>query len=153
MKKYPYSFYINTFNLEKIFIIIFCVLKSIKNNSIQNFKAIYISTNYYWIIKSDSIVYYNEANNISNSIYTFDDSQKITTIDEFEMISFGEFKNNSDIANLLIVKNYVYAILNGNYFCNQKLTEIIGYSEIYPYECISISCYYIIGFINTNKNL
>ena len=103
--------------------------------------------------KKDSIVYYNEANNISNSIYTFDDSQKITTIDEFEMISFGEFKNNSDIANLLIVKNYVYAILNGNYFCNQKLTEIIGYSEIYPYECISISCYYIIGFINTNKNL
>ena len=108
MKKYPYSFYINTFNLEKIFIIIFCVLKSIKNNSIQNFKAIYISNNYYWVIKSDSIVYYNEANNISNSIYTFDDSQKITTIDEFEMISFGEFKNNLDIANLLIVKNYVY---------------------------------------------
>ena len=115
MKIFPISYYINTFNLEKIILIIFFILKFIKNDSIQNFKVIYISNNYYWVIKSDSIIYYNEANNISNSIYTLNGDQKITTVEESEMISFGEFKDNPDIGNLLIVKNYVYAILNGNY--------------------------------------
>ena len=89
MKIFPISYYINTFNLEKIILIIFFILKFIKNDSIQNFKVIYISNNYYWVIKSDSIIYYNEANNILNSIYTLNGDQKITTVEESEMISFG----------------------------------------------------------------
>ena len=151
MKKNPIYYYINILNLE--IIIIFLLFRLIKNSSIQNFKAIYLSNNFYYIIKSDSISYFNSTNDDSNSIYIFNDSQKITTIEESEMISFGVFKNDSESINLLVVKNYVYAIIKENLYCNKKLTEITGYSEVYPYQCTAYICFYVIGIINSSKNL
>ena len=150
MKKCSIFYNINILNYK--IIIIFFALRFVYNNSIYNFKAIYLSNDYYYIITADSIGYYNITSNISNSMYKFNESERITTIEESEMISFGVFKNNS-VANLFIVKSYVYAVLNELYYCNKQLTEIIGYSEIYPYECTLYTCFYVIGIINSSKKL
>jgi hypothetical protein len=107
------------------------------------------------IIKQNSINYY--SNNQLNQIKIFDDNQRITTIEELDIVSFGKFKEDSDsaIANLVIVKDYVYAILNGQYLCDYRLNEITNVlsTEIIPYKCSYGFCYYIVGLIQNNKNL
>ena len=70
------------------------------------------------------------------------------------MISFGSFRNRGDIPNLIIVKHFVYAILNDNFKCNATLNEIKGFkSELYCIKCDLLYCYFIIGFINSSKQL
>ena len=122
-----------------------------KIGAMINFKAIYISDDSYYLIKSDEIYYYNQGN-VSEK-YRFENNQIITSEEEFEMISIGIFKNNPNIANLIVVKNYVYAVLKDINFCNSELDQETGYREIYPYECTDIYCYYVYGFINSNKDL
>ena len=112
-----------------------------------------MSENNYWIIKQDSINYY--SNDQMNSVKTFDEGKQLTTVEELDAVSLGVFKENTDKANLLVVKDYVYAIQNGNYICYTKLTEIIdSYSlEVKPYKCSANFCFYVIGLIKTNKDL
>ena len=112
-----------------------------------------MSENNYWIIKQDSINYY--SNDQMNSVKAFDDGKQLTTVEELDAVSLGVFKENTDKANLLVVKDYVYAIQNGNYICYTKLTEIIDSysSEVKPYKCSVNFCFYVIGLIKTNKDL
>ena len=132
---------------------------SFKNiNSIQNFKAIYISNDEYYIITAktiDHFRYYKENNNfINNSVYSFNTEQEIKTIEESEMISFGQFRDSGNVANLIVVKHFVYALLNNFCVCNAPLTEIEGFkSEIYCIMCESQFniCFYIVGIINSSK--
>ena len=130
-----------------IFVLIF---KKILGNII-NFKVIYISDDSYYFITSDGIYYYEQGN--MNELYTFQGDQIITSEGEFEMISIGIFKNYTDIANLIVVKNYFYAVLKQKYYCYSQLDQATGYPEIYPYECTDYHCYFVFGFINSNKEL
>ena len=140
----------NTFICIIIIILLFLKIKSI--NSSEKFKILHISDDYYYIIKKNSILYFNNANSeeieITNEI-------SISTSDEWEMISLGIFKGLSFlVGNLLIIKNNLYAILESMICCKLQLNEINGKSEIYPYECVYEDyCYYLIGFINSEKTL
>ena len=155
MKRYQMSIYKIFCDYEIFMILYIFILQLVRIKSFQNFKAIYISNNNYWIIKQNSINYY--SNNQLNVIKIFDDNQRITTIEELDIASFGTFKEESDsgIANLVIIKNYVYAIFNGQFLCDYLLNEITNVlsTDIIPYKCSYNSCFYIVGIIQNNKNL
>ena len=142
----------NIFIFQKIILLTF-VLKFINIKSLQNFKSIYLSNDCYLIVRPENITIFNNIYNNTNHVYQFVDDQIITTTEESEMISFGVFKNDSISPNLLVVKNYIYAIQNQNHLCNFKLRDIYRYSEVYPYQCINYFCFYIIGIVNSNKEL
>ena len=140
------------FRFYQIIILIF-ILDLVIIVAIPNFKSIRTSDYCYYIITNETINYYYE-NNTNILSYIFDDNQKIISEEESEMISFSIFKDNKDIANLLIVKNYVYAVHNGNKLCHSRLNEITGFpSKVFAFKCLDSNCYYIIGFINHNKEL
>ena len=72
------------------------------------------------------------------------------------MISLGGFKYTYDflVDNLLIVKNYIYAVEGTTTYCNSIINQIQGYQAlVFPLECIDINCYCIIGIINSDKQL
>ena len=142
----------NIFIFQKIILLTF-VLKFINIKSLQNFKSIYLSNDCYLIVRPENITIFNNIYNNINLTYQFVGDQIINTTEESEMISFGIFKNDSIAPNLLIVKNYIYAIQNQNYLCNDELKDIDKYSEVYPYQCINYFCFYIIGIVNSNKEL
>ena len=142
------------FKFIKVFIIF--ILLILKSQSIPNFKAIYLSGNNYIIINETNIFYYStEEGKIHD--YAFTDEQKINTENEAEMITFGKFLYEDDVANCLIVKQYLYAIYQNVVFCHVELEQIRGYpSEIYPFKCFYTgisSCYYVVGFENSSKIL
>ena len=141
-------------NMKLIIFIFFCNFINIK--SIENFKALYLSGNYYYMITSEQITYYEYNNNggiISLSVDLIGD-QIIATTQESEMISLGKFRYETSTANLLIVKHYVYAILNSQFFCYAKLNEIVGFpSQVIAIKCQEGYCYYVVGIINSNKEL
>ena len=119
---------------------------------IPNFKSFHESNNKYYIITSEGIKAYK--NNIIYDVQGFDSEQKIIFENETEIVSYGKFKGYPNIANLIIVKNYVYAVMEKDsvmqYLCDDKI-EISGYAcEVYPFKCPDL-CYYIIGCINSNK--
>ena len=138
------------------YIIIFIIfnLLILKIQTIQNFRALYISGNYYFIVNETDIFYYSTEEGKIND-YVFNDDQKINTKNEAEMISFGIFRYNSDVANCLIVKHYFYALYENNVLCYDELSQIRGYtSEIYPFKCFDNGCcYYVVGFVNSSKIL
>ena len=139
-------------NIRTAFLSLFIFVLIIKKiGTINNFKAIYISDDSYYFINSEGIYYYEQGN--MNEKYKFQNEQIITSEEEFEMISIGIFKDYTDIANLIVVKNYFYAVLKETYHCNSKLEQATGYPEIYPYECTSTNCYFVFGYINSNKEL
>ena len=145
-------------NLNSLMILIIIILTILKSHSLSNFKAIYLSDNYYFIITATNIYYYSTATNQNIYTVTFNDNQKINNQKESEMVTFGVFRGQNDIANLLIVKHYVYAMMNGNSVCTGELNPIIGYpSEVYPFTCIQYNsnknCYYVVGFENSSKVL
>ncbi len=108
------------------------------------------------MIKSDKIIYYqyNGDGEPINVVINFEGEQIINSIEESEMISFGKFRDNTEVANLIIVKDYIYAVLNTNFFCFLKLSEITLYpSQVFPIKCIDNFCYYIVGIINSDKEL
>ena len=149
------TIYKTIFNNEIFMILLIFFLKFIRIQSFENFKTLYISYNNYLIIKQNSINYY--SNNLLNEIKTFDESQMITTTEELDNVSFGVYKDedNSMIANLLIVKDYIYAIQYGRYICDYQLNKITNVlsTEVFPYKCISNTCFYIIGLMQNNKSL
>jgi hypothetical protein len=147
--------YKTIFNNEIFMILLIFILKFIRIKSFENFKTKYLSYDNYLIIKQHSINYY--SNNILNEIKTFNESQMITTTEELDNVSFGVYKDedNSMIANLLLVKDYIYAIQYGSYICDCKLTKITNVlsTEVIPYKCISYFCFYIVGLIQKNRSL
>ena len=143
------------FNNEIFMILLIFILKFIRIKSFENFKTIYLSNNNYLIIKQHSINYY--SNNQLNEIKAFNESQMITTTEELDNVNFGIFKDEGDslIAHLLIVKDYIYAIQYGRCLCDYQLNKITNVlsTEVFPYKCISYTCFYIIGVMEKNKSL
>ena len=158
MKTFPMiSFLDSLFNLRNIILIkrilFLFFINIITIHSLNNFKAIYLSSDYYYVITTNTLSYYNNGNSNNAVKYTFTGEQIITSAAESEMISFDRFTDRSDVANLVIVKHYVYAILNNNYFCNNPLNEIRGYpSEVYAISCPSY-CYFVVGIVNSSNQL
>ena len=64
------------------------------------------------MIKSDKIIYYpyNGDSESINVVINFQGEQIISSTEESEMISFGKFRDNTEVANLIIVKDYIYAV-------------------------------------------
>ena len=152
----PFSLIFNSskINIKLIIIIFISSFASIK--SLENFKAIYLSGNYYYMITSQKITYYllDDNGGTNSLIVGLVNDEIISTSQEVEMITFGKFRDNDGVANLLIVKHYVYAILNNNYFCHVKLNEIVGFPpEVTAIKCMNNFCYYVVGIINYNKEL
>ena len=148
MLKYGFYFHFLRFKILFLFLV-----SSLKYTKSDDFKVIYISENKYYIITYENIYFYKFSETLKIS-YTFNETQKIKTDEELNMISIGIFKGEfSGLSNLIIVKNYVYAIKETIYYCNTAINEIQGYSsEIFPLTCTN-HCYYIIGIINSNKQL
>lgn len=109
------------------------------------------------MITQDKINYYcfNDNGDTTSITHEFTNEQKINSIEESKMISFGSFRNEPDVANLLIVKYFVYAVNSvGGHFCNGALNEIQGFeSEVYGIKCLNNYCYYIVGIINNSNQL
>lgn len=157
MKKWLSDYISPNKEIKKIIIFLIILLNILNIQSLPNFKTIYLSGNYYYMITQDKINYYcyNDNGDTTSITYEFTYEQKISTIEESKMISFGTFRNNPDVANLLIVKHFVYAVTSvGGYFCNGPLYEIQGYeSEVYGIKCLDNYCYYIVGIINSSSQL
>ena len=157
MKKWLSDYISPKKEIKKIIIFLIILLNIVNIQSLPNFKTIYLSGNYYYMITQDKINYYcyNDNGDTTSITYEFTYEQKISTIEESKMISFGTFRNNPDVANLLIVKHFVYAVTSvGGYFCNGPLYEIQGYeSEVYGIKCLDNYCYYIVGIINSSSQL
>ena len=146
-------------NFTKIIILLlFISFKIIKtdNNIISNFKSIYLSENKYYVFTYEKIYFYEITDNGEDFkvVHEFNSSEIISTEEEIEKINLGKFKDDSFDTILLIVKNYVYALKDNLYYCNIQLKEIEGYySQIFPFKCDSSKCYYIVGIINSSKQL
>ena len=122
--------------------------------TISNFKIIYIYDSYYYIITIEKIYFFNNNNNLRLFVYKFESNLTITKEEETDMISYGRFKYNSDSQNLLIIKNYIYSLSNEIYNCKKMINGIEGYSsQVFPFKCTDSLCFYIIGFIDSNKLL
>ena len=141
--------------MNKIFILfISFLLKNIICEALPYFKVSYISDYKYYIITFEMIYFYISSPESIEISYQFTEAQMITSERESEMISMGIFKGRSEVAHLIIVKNYLYAIKETVHYCNEKINEINEYSsELFPFKCTSFTCYYIIGFINSNYEL
>ena len=136
-----------------ILILLYC---AIKIQSIQNLKLIYLGEDNYYIISSEKIYFYQnkDNNNKIPILYFLKDNQKLQIEKEFNTIFFGEFNCIISVRNILTIKNYIYYLINDEYFCNEQLTQIEGtITELIPFDCVGIYCYYFVGFINNNKEL
>ena len=148
-----YIFYYNIFNIKIIFLFLNFTLIRIKTEvELPNFKIVYLSEDKYYIITQEKIFFYiSEPESLDNA-YIFNENQRISTEDEFERISFGKFKNTTNAANLLLVKNYLYAIIDSYYYCNTEINEIKNNSSmIFPFKWTLYTSYYIIGLINSKQ--
>ena len=78
----------------------------------------------------------------------------LTTAEEFERINLGIFINEENIADLLLVKNLIYAIKGQTYYCKVLINEINDfYSEIFSFKCKDYNCYYLIAIINNSNQM
>ena len=151
---------ISIYNFTKIIILLlFITLEIIKNdnNIVSNFKSIYLSENEYYIITFENIYFYTitEISVNLKVVRTFTSDEKISTEEEIEKINLGKFNDNDSFDTiLLIIQNYVYALKYNLYYCHTQLKEIEGYfSQIFPFKCVNLKCYYVVGIINSSKQL
>ena len=141
------------YNIQLIVIFFIFILRILEINSLSYFKSIYMSQNNYLIITSTQFYSYNNINSYKSNIHNFNNAQKINTEKELEMIHLGYFRDGTNSVHLLLIKQFIYAVNNGNYICDCSISDLIGYySEIYAATCIGM-CYYVLGFINTEKKL
>ena len=146
----------NIFKLSiKNFIILFIsVINPIFSQSFSFLKTFPAINNRYYMVSSESLIFFNNYNNNYDIKHSFSEAQKIITEAEKEMISYGRFNEDSP-SNLLIIKNYIYAISDiGNLYAICKIYEIDGIlSYIIPIKCIDIFCYYSIAVKSSNNKL
>ena len=150
-EKYIKKIYKSNFKLLIIFLIF--IIKSKIFLSISSFYTIPTINNRYYMINSLRIIFYNNIESRPDIKHNFTDQQKITTEEEAQMISYGRFYGSAT-ANLLIIKDYIYAISDtGSIFCNQQIGLLSGtLSELISLKCDSL-CYYVIGIISTNNKI
>ena len=118
------SYYtISNEKIKTIRIFLIFSLNILNIQSLPNFKTIYLSNNYYYMITPDKINYYcyNDNGGATSITQQFNDEQKINTIEESKMVSFEAFRNNPSVANLLIVKYFVYAVTSTAIFVMELL--------------------------------
>ena len=138
----------------KIFGFLILFLKTIYAQTLQNLKLFYLSNNKYYIITYENIIFYNHDTISQAFTVNFTDENKLTTVEGFERISMAKFKNRGDIADLVLVKNIIYAINEQVWFCNVPIDNTNEfYSKIFAFKCDDDNCYYIIGFITDNNEL
>ena len=136
-----------------IFLLLYFGIEA-QTQTIQNFKVIYYYDQLYYIIRYDYLYFYNAENNKIFVVHKFESNEGFTTEEESEMISLGRFKYNSDSQSLLIIKNYIYSLSNEVYNCSTMINGIEGYSsQVIPFKCTDLLCFYIIGFVDQNKIL
>ena len=140
--------------LKNILIVLVLIIAILRIQSLSNFKAIYLMDNYYYIIKPDKVSYYYDNNATNIFTINFENyDQRINTESEAEMINLGTFKDNTK-GILLVVKHYLYAIKYDGTSCYSSVPEINGYqSEVYPIKCRDNTCFFIMGILNSNKEL
>ena len=148
------------FNLRKkcslISRLILIILFVAKIQSIDDLKRIYIGNDNYYIIDEKEINFYQNKGTTNNMIlmYTFSNAQKIKDVTELENIGYGKFNCNPEVRNLILVKNYIYYVLDDDYYCNEELSKINGKAlQLIAFECVGLFSYYYIVFIDNNKNL
>ena len=139
--------------ISKLILIILFVAKI---QSFDDLKRIYIGNDNYYIISEKEINFYQNKDNSNKMIlmYTFQSSEKITSVDELENVAYGKFKCDLQVRNLIMVKNYIYYVLNEKYYCNEKLDNLNGKGlQLIPFECGLVYNYYYIVFIDNDKKL
>ena len=158
MKKNVLLLASNIFHL-KIFTFLFF------NFLIKNYKSaehppymrmLYRSNNQYYYINYYKLYYYlaGVANAQPVLMYQFQYyEQYLEAEGDVDKISLGIFKN-SDVEDLIVVRDYVYAIKFDTYYCYFKVNVINGLSaQIFPFKCSSSQCWYLIGIINSSSQL
>jgi len=143
-------------NISNVLNIFILLILFIKINSFSFFKTIPTLNNRYYIITPYKLIFLNNYHNNYDTKVTFIDNQLIESEEDYEKISYGRFNNITiDQPNLLMIKNYVYALSDsGNVYCNKLIDEINGgYSSITPIKIIELKNYFIIGMINSNNKL
>ena len=148
----------NSSNIERkmIFILLlFLIAKTqVQAQTVQIFRVIYSYEKFYYIITQEYIALYDKGKDNIIPLHVFDSNLIISNEEELEMISSGRFKYNSEPQNLLVIKNYIYSLSNNDFNCKKIINGIEGYSsQVIPFKCTESLCYYVIGFINSNKIL
>ena len=126
-------------------LIIILIIKKIE--TIPYFKTLYSSEAVY-IINYDGIYTYNFGNNRTERKLLF--TKKLESENEFEMISYDRIY--FILSTLILVKTNLYVMPNGNNF-TIPLDQVVGYQEIYSNKCFGTLCYFLVGCINSNKEL
>ena len=93
--------------IKFVIIVLLYVVKLITLASIPNFKIIYLSDNDYYVINKNIIQFVDTNTQKMAFIYMFlQTDMSLLSQEETEMISYGTFKNDLDMPNLLIIKDY-----------------------------------------------
>ena len=159
MKKDVLFFVSNIFYLKLFTFLFFSFLTKNYKSAVHPpyIRMLYRSDNKYYYINYYKIYYYlagvSGAKPVEKLLFPKAD-QYVETEEDADKISLGIYKKNTDVEDLIVVKNYVYAIKYETYYCYFKVNEINGYSaQIFPFKCIDSKCWHLIGIINSNSQL
>ena len=150
MKKHE-IFFSNIFYL-KFFLLFNFIIKNYKSQHPPYFKMLLISDYKYYYINTNNLYFYFSPS--ATHLWEFTSQQQLNTEEDAEKINFGIYKKNNNIEDLIIVKNYVYAVKENTYYCNTMINEINGYlAQIFPFKCINSKCWFLIGIINSSNKI
>ena len=159
MKKNVLLFVSNMFYLKFFTFLFFNFLTKNYKSAVHPpyIRMLYRSDNKYYYINYYKIFFYHAgvANAMPDQKLQFPSlDQYVETEEDADKISLGIYKKNSDVEDLIVIKNYVYAIKYETYYCYFKVNEINGYSaQIFPFKCINSNCWHLIGIINSSSQL
>ena len=137
--------------IHKLILVLLFFLKFIKTE-IPYYKIIYLYEDKYFIINNTGITGFDIKNGKRYPLFKTFNSPIFQSKEETEMISYGIFKNNSEVGNLLIIKDIVYALKYNESFCEQRLRELEGgyLSQVIPFKCRNPKCFYFVAFAKPN---
>ena len=147
-------------NKNTIFIMIYFFSLSLINSK-QPYNSYFLEKfNAIVIIYQDDISFYSTSNISLISKYTIkNDEQKINSLSEAEMISFGYIYNNTYQEIYIIIKNYIYNFKSNKEFNSLFKIESINNNipELIVYKCLTefsySYCFILIAFINSDNKL
>ena len=118
------------------------LIKNYKNADYHPYmRMLYRSDNNYYYINYYKLYYYlagvANAQPVQKVQFSFND-QYLESEEDVDKISLGIFKNN-DVEDLIVIRNYVYAVKYETYYCYFKINEINGLS---PSNGEILTCFY-----------
>ena len=130
--------------------IFFLLLLRLVKLEIPYYKIIYLYEDRYFLINTNELKSLDITNHINKTINYFNETQ-FKSQEETEMVSFGKFKNNNYVPNLLIIKDFVYALNFETFHCSIKMKELEEkkLSEVIPYKCQNSKCFYFLATVNS----